>query len=85
MLTAMLRYMVNSKSCLVSTRSNGISLFPKLALIMLLLQLKIAELIFLDATDTFLLNILPLGLKLGRLIRKDGSSTEVDLMQKTIS
>jgi hypothetical protein len=42
-------------------------------------------LIFLDATDTFLLNILPLRVELGRLIRKDGSSTEVDLMQKTIS
>jgi hypothetical protein len=88
MLTAMLRYAnLNANPVLVSTRSNGISFFPnRSAFNYVIAAIEVADgLILLDATEQFSSpNILPLRVLNweGRLIRKDGSSTEVDLMPK---
>ena len=90
-LTAMLRYAgVEANPVLVSTRSNGISFFPnRTAYNYVIAAVEIDNgLILLDATDKNALpNILPArDLNwMGRIIRKDGSSAEVDLMPKMVS
>jgi hypothetical protein len=91
MLTAMLRYAgLNANPVLVSTRDNGIAFFPsRTAFNAVIAAVETPEgLILLDATEKYSEpNILPFrDLNwIGRLIRKDGTSTEVDLMPKTIS
>lgn len=91
MLTAMLRYAgLNANPVLVSTRDNGITFFPsRNAFNCVIAAVETQEgLILLDATEKYSEpNILPLrDLNwMGRLIRKDGTSTEVDLMPKTVS
>lgn len=86
MLTAMLRYAnVEANPILVSTRSNGINFFPNRSAFNYVIcgvELE-GSVVLLDATDpNSLPNILPirdLNWK-GRIIRKNGSSTDVDLM-----
>jgi len=91
MLTAMLRYAgLNANPVLVSTRDNGITFFPsRTAFNSVIAAVETPEgIILLDATEKYSEpNILPFrDLNwIGRLIRKDGTSTEVDLMPKTIS
>jgi hypothetical protein len=91
MLTAMLRYAgLNANPVLVSTRDNGITFFPsRTAFNYVIAAVETPEgMILLDATEKYAEpNILPLrDLNwTGRLIRKDGTSTEVDLMPKTLS
>ncbi len=91
MLTAMLRYAgLNANPVLVSTRDNGIAFFPsRNAFNYVIAAVETPEgLILLDATEKYSEpNVLPLrDLNwMGRLIRKDGTSTEVDLMPKTVS
>lgn len=91
MLIAMLRYAdINANPVLISTRDNGITLFPsRTAFNGVIAAVENPEgLILLDATEKYSQpNILPLrDLNwIGRLIRKDGTSTEVDLMPKTVS
>ncbi|MBC7846586.1 MAG: DUF3857 domain-containing protein [Flavobacterium sp.] len=91
MLTAMLRYAgLNANPVLVSTRDNGISFFPsRNAFNCVIAAVETPEgLILLDATEKYSEpNILPLrDLNwMGRLIRKDGTSTVVDLMPKKLS
>lgn len=88
MLTAMLRYAgLTANPVLVSTRSNGIALFPnRTAFNYVIAAVEDGQNIaLLDATDAFSApNILPVrDLNwVGRLIRKDGSSIDVDLMPK---
>ena len=91
MLTAMLRYaQIEVNPVLVSTRKNGIALFPNLSAFNYVISAVEIEnqLILLDASERFSQpNILPLrDLNwIGRLIRKDGTSVEVDLMPHTLS
>jgi hypothetical protein len=91
MLTAMLRFAgLNANPVLVSTRSNGIALFPShSAFNHVIAAIELADSqILLDATDKYAMpNVLPSeDLNwFGRLIRKDGTSIEVDLMPKTLS
>lgn len=91
MLTAMLRYAkITANPVLLSTRANGIALFPSTeAFNYVIAAVEIQDgLILLDATEKYSLpNILPFeDLNwYGRLIRNDGTSTEVDLMSKTLS
>lgn len=91
MLTAMLRYAgLNANPVIISTRSNGIALFPSRAAFNYVISaVEINNgLVLLDATEKYSLpNILPIrDLNWsGRLIRKDGTSTEVDLMPKVAS
>jgi ribosomal protein L24 len=91
MLTAMLRTAgFKANPVLVSTRSNGISFFPNRGAFNYVIAAVETPtgLILLDATSKFsTLNVLPFrDLNwLGRLIRKDGTSVEVDLMPKTSS
>lgn len=91
MLTAMLRFAgFNANPVLVSTRDNGIAFFPsRTAFNCVIAAVETPEgLILLDATEKFSVpNILPLrDLNwVGRLIRKDGTSNEVDLMPKILS
>ena len=91
MLTAMLRYAgLTANPVLVSTRSNGISLFPnRTAFNYVIAAVETPEgNILLDASDKYSTpNVLPLRALnwYGRLIRKDGSSEEVDLMPKKSS
>lgn len=91
MLTAMLRYAgLTANPVLVSTRSNGIPLFPnRTAFNYVIAAVETpAGHILLDGTDRFSMpNVLPLRTLNwnGRLIRKDGSSEEVDLMPKKVS
>jgi hypothetical protein len=88
MLTAMLRYAgLTANPVLVSTRSNGIPLFPnRTAFNYVIAAVEIPNgNILLDATDKFSTpNILPLRTLnwQGRLIRKDGTSEDVDLMPR---
>ncbi len=88
MLTAMLRFAgIEASPVILSTRSNGISLFPSLnGFNYVIAAVEIEnDLILLDATEKYAVpNILPnrdLNWT-GRLIRKEGTSTEVDLMPK---
>ncbi|QGK76698.1 DUF3857 domain-containing protein [Flavobacterium sp. SLB02] len=91
MLTAMLRYAgLTANPVLVSTRSNGISIFPnRTAFNYVIAAVETPNgSILLDASDKFSTpNILPLRALnwYGRLIRKDGTSEEVDLMPKKSS
>jgi hypothetical protein len=91
MLTAMLRYAgLSVNPVLLSTRSNGIALFPnRTAFDYVIAAIETANgLVLLDATEKFSLpNVLPLrDLNwFGRLIRKDGTSSEVSLTPTTLS
>lgn len=91
MLTAMLRYAgFAANPVIISTRSNGISLFPsKSAYNYVIAAVELNDhVILMDATNKFSIpDILPLrDLNwFGRIIRKDGSSLEIDLMPKANS
>lgn len=91
MLTAMLRHAgFEANPVLVSTRSNGISIFPsRTAFNYVIAAVELDNKIFLfDATSKFSTqNILPLRAInwMGRLIKKDGTSVAVDLFSKEIS
>ena len=91
MLTAMLRFAgFNANPVLVSTRSNGIALFPSLnAFNYVISAVETPEgLILMDATEIFSTpNVLPLrDLNwFGRLIRKDGTSTQISLTPTVLS
>jgi len=91
MLTAMLRYAgLTANPVLVSTRSNGISLFPnRTAFNYVIAAVETPNgNILLDATSKFSSpDILPFRALnwQGRLIRKDGSSESIDLMPKKAS
>lgn len=86
MLTSMLRYAgLEAHPVLLSTRSNGISFFPnRNAFNYVIAAVEVnGERILLDATEPFSLpNVLPTrDLNwVGRLIRRDGSYEEIDLM-----
>ncbi|MBC5863683.1 DUF3857 domain-containing protein [Flavobacterium turcicum] len=91
MLTAMLRFAgFSAHPVLLSTRSNGIALFPNRTAFNYVIAAIEDEkgLILLDATD---LNAAPNTLPirdlnwLGRLLRKDGTSIEVDLMPNQVA
>lgn len=88
MLVSMLNHSgLNANPVLVSTRDNGIPLFPtRRGFNYVICSVEIdAITILLDATDKFSVpNILPLNTLnwQGRLIRKDGSSSWVDLLPK---
>ena len=91
MLTAMLRYAgIEANPILVSTRSNGISIFPSRTsynYVIAGVELQ-NQVILLDATNKFSLpNILPIqDLNwFGRIIRKNETSAEIDLMPKSNS
>lgn len=91
MLTAMLRYAgIEANPILISTRSNGISLFPSLAAydyVISGVELQ-DQVVLLDATDKYAIpDILPVrDLNwFGRIIRKNESSAEINLMPKTNS
>ena len=90
-LTAMLRAAgIEANPVLLSTRSNGISLFPsRNAFNYVITAVEIEnEVILLDATNKFSLpNILPIRdiNWFGRIVRKNGSSAQVDLMPKNLS
>ncbi len=86
MLTAMLRYAgFEANPVLVSTRSNGISLYPSQSAfnyVITAVELQ-NQVVLLDATSKFSLpNILPIrDLNwFGRIIRKNESSARIDLM-----
>ncbi|MDQ6531985.1 transglutaminase domain-containing protein [Flavobacterium sp. LHD-85] len=91
MLTAMLRYSgLTANPVLVSTRSNGIALFPnRTAFNYVIAAVETPNgNILLDATDKYSIpNVLPLRVLnwSGRLIRKDGSSEEINLMPEKTS
>jgi hypothetical protein len=91
MLTAMLRYAgLDSNPVLVSTRSNGIALFPNRTAFNYVIAAVATPsgMILLDASDKFAtINVLPFrDLNwIGRLIRKDGTSDMIDLMPKVNS
>ena len=91
MLTAMLRHAgLTANPVLVSTRSNGIALFPnRTAFNYVIAAVETPNgNILLDATEKFSTpNVLPFRTLnwFGRLIRKDGTSEEVDLMPKKLS
>lgn len=91
MLIAMLRSAgVNANPVLLSTRDNGIALFPSRAAFNYVIAAVEIEndLILLDATNKKALpNVLPIrDLNwFGRIIRKEGTSAEVDLTPKMIS
>lgn len=91
MLTAMLRYSgLNANPVLLSTRSNGIAFFPnRTAFNYVIAGIETDNgLILLDATEKYSVpNILPLrDLNwFGRLIRKNGSSEEVNLLPNFVS
>ena len=91
MLTAMLRYAgLTVNPVLLSTRANGIALFPNRTAFNYVIAAveSPSGLVLLDSSDEFSTpNVLPFrDLNwIGRLIRKDGTSEEVDLMPKTAS
>lgn len=91
MLTAMLRHAgLTANPVLVSTRSNGIALFPnRTAFNYVIAAVETPNgYILLDASDKYSTpNVLPFRTLnwMGRLIRKDGSSEEIDLMPKKAS
>ena len=91
MLTAMLRTAgLTANPVLLSTRSHGIAKFPNLgAFNYVIAAVETPKgLILLDASDKFSTpNVLPFRTLnwVGRLIRKDGTSEEVDLMPKVAS
>jgi len=91
MLTAMLRYAgLTANPVLVSTRSNGIALFPNRTAYNYVIAAVETEngYILVDASDKLSVpNVLPMRTLnwYGRLIRKDGTSEEIDLMPKKTS
>ena len=91
MLVAMLRYAdINANPIIISTRSNGIALFPsRNAFNYVIAGVEIEnDVILLDATSkNSLPNILPArDLNwMGRIIRTEGSSSEINLNPKSIS
>jgi hypothetical protein len=91
MLTAMLRYAgLNANPVLVSTRSNGIAMFPNRTAFNYVIAAveNGGNYTLLDASDIYSTpNVLPLQTLnwFGRLIRKDGSSVEIDLMPSIAS
>lgn len=91
MLTAMLRYAgIEANPVLLSTRSNGIALFPNRTAFNYVIAAVETEnsLILLDATEQYSVpNVLPIrDLNwFGRLIRKDGTSTQVNLNPTSLS
>lgn len=91
MLTAMLRYAgIDANPVLISTRGNGISLSPsRTAFDYVIAGIELEnQVILLDATNKYALpNILPIrDLNwFGRIIRKSGTSTSIDLMPKNNS
>ncbi len=91
MLTAMLRYAgLTANPVLVSTRSNGVAIFPNRNAFNYVIAAveNGTDLTLLDASDAYSTpNVLPFRALnwVGRLIRKDGTSIEVDLMPKTSS
>lgn len=91
MMTAMLRYAgLTANPVLLSTRENGVAIFPnRTAFDYVIAAIETADgLVLLDATDKFSLpNVLPLrDLNwFGRLIRKDGTSTQVSLNPTSLS
>jgi len=91
MLTAMLRYAgIEANPVLVSTRSNGISIFPSQSAFNYVISgVELTnQVVLLDATSKFSLpDILPLRALnwTGRIIRKNGSSAAIDLMPKSNS
>ena len=90
-LTAMLKMAgLDAKPILISTRNNGIAMFPsRTKFNYVIVGVKIDNAIMLlDATNkNAFLNILPIRdlNGMGRMIEKDGNSSEVDLMPKIIS
>jgi hypothetical protein len=91
MLASMLRYAgFEANPILVSTRSNGISLFPSMKAfnsVIVGVELE-SQVVLLDATNKFTLpGILPIrDLNwFGRIIRKNGSSATIDLMPNSNS
>ncbi|WP_304201272.1 DUF3857 domain-containing protein [Flavobacterium alvei] len=91
MLTAMLRYAgFDANPVIISTRSNGIALFPSLnAFNYVISAIETPEgLLLMDATEIFSTpNVLPLrDLNwFGRLIRKDGTSSQISLTPTMLS
>jgi len=91
MLTAMLRHAgLKANPVLVSTRANGISIFPnRTAFNYVIAAIEIDnDVILLDATDQYSIpNILPVRVLNwnGRLIRSNGTSASVDLEPKSNS
>ena len=91
MLTALLRHAgFTANPVLISTRSNGIALFPNRSAFNYVISAVEYNnsLILMDATEKLSSpNILPEGDLnwSGRLIRKDGTSNNVDLMPTTLS
>ncbi len=91
MLTAMLRYAgLDANPVLISTRANGIALFPsRRAFNYVISAVKIeGTLILLDATEPYATpNVIPLrDINWdGRLVRKDATSESVNLFPKTAS
>jgi len=91
MLTAMLRHAgLAARPVLVSTRSNGIPYFPnRLAYNYVIAAVEgDNKIILLDASDKFTQpNVLPLRALnwVGKLIREDGSSIDIDLMPNAVS
>ena len=91
MLIAMLRYAgVDASPIILSTRNNGIALFPSLtAFDYVIAGVEIPDgLILLDATSkNSMPNILPVrDLNwFGRIIRKDGTSAQIDLSPNVLS
>lgn len=91
MLTAMLRYAkLDANPVLVSTRSNKIAMFPaRTAFNYVITAVEIdGKTVLMDATSKAALpNILPTRAInwFGRLIRKDGTSVNIDLMPQMVS
>lgn len=91
MLTAMLRYAgLNANPVLVSTRANGIAMFPNRTAYNYVIAAveNGTNFTLLDASDLYSTpNVLPFRALnwFGRLIRKDGSSIEIDLLPTIVS
>jgi hypothetical protein len=91
MLTAMLRHAgLDANPVLVSTKDNGIALYPtRLAYNYVISAVKIGgKTILLDATSKYSqFDIMPIRSLnwLGRLIKKNGDTEEIDLMPKIVS
>ncbi len=91
-LVSLLRYLnINSNPILVSTRDNGVPLFPTSQgynYVIAGVELNDGALILLDATESYSVpNVLPLRVLnwQGQIIRKDGSSESVNLFPKKAS
>lgn len=91
MLTAMLRYAgIEANPVLLSTRANGIAVYPNRSGFDYVVSAVEIEngLILLDATNKFCVpNVLPERALnwVGRIIRENGSSAQVDLMSDVLS